>query len=238
MESSNGGAGEGTTSKGGKNTAPHPNSSKAHKESTPFFVTSASCPQECLSANYALDSHLLADSIEQCDAESYHQQWEFLKVGTFNMLKNVGASDDDESTDWCLGVVPQEAGDLEVHWHLGAHSIFEKAGPGAGLKEVGQSLWDGPEAMCNGGKLGLVSCGDSASQWYATGGEFISSHCYALGFSSFLSVDEGCNDLFVSMATPDDAITRAQTFLAVDKKFIETIPPPAPTDAPTYFPTS
>ncbi len=98
----------------------------------------------------------------------------------------------------------------------------------------------GPEAMsmCNGGKLGLVSCGDSASQWYATGGQFISSHCYALGFSSILSADEGCNDLFVSMATPDDAITRAQTFLAVDKKFIETIPPPAPTDAPTYFPTS
>ncbi len=94
-----------STSKGGKNPPP-PNSSKAHKESTPFFVTSASCPQECLSANYAPDSHLLADSIEQCDAESYHQQWEFLKVGTFVMLKNVGASD--ESIDWCLGVVPQE----------------------------------------------------------------------------------------------------------------------------------
>ena len=82
-----------STSKGGKNPPP-PNSSKAHKESTPFFVTSASCPQECLSANYAPDSHLLMDAIEQCDAESYHQQWEFLKVGTFNMLKNVGASDE------------------------------------------------------------------------------------------------------------------------------------------------
>jgi poly(3-hydroxybutyrate) depolymerase len=190
-----------STSKGGKNPPP-PN------ESNPLFVTSASCPQECLSANYAPDSHLLTDAIEQCDAESYHQQWEFLKVGTFNMLKNVGASDDDESTDWCLGVVPQEADTSE------------------GLGDVG------PEAMCNGGKLGLVSCGDPASQWYATGGQLISSHCYALGFSSILSVDEGCNDLFVSMATPDNdnGITRSQTFLAVDKKFIESIPS-AQTDA-------
>ena len=90
---------------------------------------------------------------------------------------------------------------------------------------------DGPEAMCNGGKLGLVSCGDPASQWYATGGQLISLHCYALGYSSMLSVDEGCNDLFVCMTTPDNAITRAQTFLAVTQDFIESIPP-APTDGP------
>ena len=173
-----------------------------------------------MSANYPPDGHLLTDAIEQCDAESYYQQWEFLKVGTFTMLKNVGASD--ESTDWCLGVVLQEVGGL------GSADAWLWANRGVGVGGFRQR-----ESEIVGGKLGLVSCGDPSSQWYTTGGQFIPSHCYALGYSSILSVDEGCNNLFVSMATPDDAITRAQTFLAVDKKFIESIPPSAPTDAPT-----
>ena len=201
------GAGHSDTSKGGKNP---PSSSKAHKDptTTPFFVASASCAGDCISGNYSPDSHFLMNAIEPCDANSLRQQWDFLQRGTFTMMKSVSASAD-STHDWCVGVVPQ-----------------------------GDGHWDGAEAMCNSGaKLGLVHCGDAASLWYPTADQLVSSLCWSLGFTSLLTA-EGCNELSLSMTTATDgataSITRDETFMVVDKEFIESFPPaPAPAPTPT-----
>jgi len=107
--------------------------------------------------------------------------------------------------------------------------IFASAGAGG----------DGDEDddMCrNGNKLGLVSCDHQASQWSSTDGQLISTFCWGIGHSSFLSVNEGCTDLHLSTTSGGaTAISRQQTFMAVTQEFVETIPPPP---VPTYSPTS
>ncbi len=202
------GAGHSDTSKGGKNP---PSSSKAHKDpNTPVFVASASCAGDCMSANYSPDSNFLTNAIQPCDANSLHQQWDFLQHGTFTMVKSVGASAD-STKDWCVGVVQQESG---------------------GLGQYFDTIVD----MCiDGANLGLVRCGDPASLWYATD-QILSAQCWSHGVTSLLTA-EGCNELSLSTTTATDGatapITRTETFMAVDKEYIESIPPPTPTNAPT-----
>src|SRR6056300_43789 len=51
-------------------------SSKAHKDpTTTFFVASASCAGDCISADYSPGSNFLTNAIQQCDAKRLHQQW-------------------------------------------------------------------------------------------------------------------------------------------------------------------
>jgi hypothetical protein len=237
--------------KGGKNP---PSSSKAHKDpTTPFFVASASCAGDCISANYSPDSSFLTNAIQPCDAKSLHQQWDLLQHGTFIMVKSVGASAG--STDgWCLGVVPQGDGLMGMFERMvfrGGVGMIDFAGSTPFMLPFITS-GDGYEDndMCSSGsKLGLVHCGDPASHWYPTDGQLLSALCWSLGFTSLLTVNEDCNELSLSMTTATDgataSITRAETFMVVDKEFVESIPPPAPTTpAPTptetytYVPTT
>ena len=255
------GAGHSDTSKGGKNP---PSSSKAQKDPTvPVFVASASCAGECMSASYSPDSHFLTNAIEPCDAKSLRQQWDFLQHGTFTMMKSVGASAD-STDDWCVGVVQQEAG-VGYSFPMRYIDMIEPFEPGPNAFGSGMIDFAGPVVfdnmdfimrplvtsgdgwvdhdMCsNGAKLGLVRCGDPASLWYPTDGQIVSALCWSHGLTSLLTA-EGCNELSLSTTTATDGasapITRAETFMAVDKEFIKSIPPPAPTDAPTTpIPTS
>ncbi len=94
--------------------------------------------------------------------------------------------------------------------------------------------------MCrNDSKLGLVPCDHQQSNWYPTDGQLISTFCWGIGHSSFLSVNEGCTDLQLSTTSDGaTAISRGETFMAVTQEFIETIrAPAAPTYSPTYMPT-
>jgi hypothetical protein len=230
-------AGGHTTSKGSKNP---PNSSEAHKESTPFFVASAACAQKCISAEFEPDHHLLMNAIQHCDAQSSRQMWHIVQDGTFVKVKSVAASGDSTNGDWCLGVVPQVASGTgmalmgSMHPVVLPSAMFTYAGAG------GDGYED--DDMCsNGNKLGLVSCDHPTAQWSSTDGQLISSYCWGIGHSSFLSVNEGCTDLHLS-TTSDGAtsISRSETFIAVTQDFIETIPVPAsaaPTNYPTYYPT-
>lgn len=68
--------------------------------------------------------------------------------------------------------------------------------------------------------LALKECGSYGSQWYFTGGQLISSMCWAGGLSSYMSVylddDKKCEDgVSVWGETPNDAIMRADTFMFV-----------------------
>jgi hypothetical protein len=261
-------------SKGGKSP---PNSSKAHKESTPYFVASATCAQKCISAEFEPDNHLLTNAIQHCDAQSSRQMWDIVSDGTFVKVKSVAASAD-STGDYCLGVVPQEAGglgmklimsgnvgagDLMVGSMLADQMAFENtmemekdaslaAASGsvsamftdmilsnpafrtANPLELNGDAWIEYD-MCSG-KLGLVPCDNPRAQWSSTDGQLISPFCWGIGYSSFLSVNEGCTDLQLSTTTDGaTAISRAETFMAVTQEFVETIPPPP---APTYYPTS
>ena len=236
--------GEHSTSKGGKN--PPNYSSKAHKESTSFFVASAACAQKCISANYPVDSHLLKDAIQQCDAASSRQMWDIVPVpdSTFVKVKNAGASGD-SANGYCLGVVPQVARALGTKVD-GDDDMTRVADGGYGYgstnaiyqdRDADELLFPGDgyeyedHDMCsNGSKLGLVSCDHPTSQWYSTDGQLISSYCLSIGLSSFLSVNEGCTDLHLSTTSDGaTAISRKETFMAITQEFIKTIPPPVPT---------
>ena len=263
-ESSNHGGEHSSASKGGKNP---PHSSKAHKESTPFFVASAACAQKCISAEFEPDHHLLMNAIQHCDALSSRQMWHIVQDGTFVKVKSVAASGDSTNGDWCLGVVPQEEG--EVNNIMLKNILDKEAGSGrlyfafgqpgnsvepmgvgaghpvlaAGFTDMLLKSGDGYEHddMCsNGNKLGLVSCDHPTAQWSSTDGQLISPFCWGIGHSSFLSVNEGCTDLHLSTTSDGaTAISRSETFMAVTQDFVETIPPPpVPTYHPTYNPTT
>ena len=68
--------------------------------------------------------------------------------------------------------------------------------------------------------LALKECGSYGTQWYFTGGQLISSMCWAGGLSSYMSVylddDKKCQD-YVSVwgETPKEALMRADTFMFV-----------------------
>jgi hypothetical protein len=241
-----------STSKGGKNP---PNSSEAHKESTPFFVASAACAQKCISAEFEPDHHLLMNAIQHCDAQSSRQMWHIVQDGTFVKVKSVDASADSNNGGWCIGVVPQETG-LSA---ISCDSMYDiddcESVPGCHWSGFppghcwGSNMdWfitplgvTGDEDVCrNGNKLGLVSCDNPTAQWSSTDGQLISPFCWGIGHSSFLSVNEGCTDLHLSTTSDGaTAISRSETFIAVTQDFVETIPPPpVPTYHPTYNPTT
>jgi hypothetical protein len=130
-------AGGHTTSKGSKNP---PNSSEAHKESTPFFVASAACAQKCISAEFEPDHHLLTNAIQHCDAKSSRQMWDIVSDGTFVKVKSVAASGDSTNGGWCLGVVPQVSGGLGVMWVGMQVAGSEKNVKNIMLKNAGEDI--------------------------------------------------------------------------------------------------
>mmetsp|Transcript_9154 Transcript_9154/g.13151 ORF Transcript_9154/g.13151 Transcript_9154/m.13151 type:complete len:293 (+) Transcript_9154:109-987(+) len=77
------------------------------------------------------------------------------------------------------------------------------------------------EETCKGEYyLALKECGAYGTQWYFTGGQLISSMCWAGGLSSYMSVylddDKECEDnLSVYGKSPNDAVMRADTFMFV-----------------------
>jgi len=78
------------------------------------------------------------------------------------------------------------------------------------------------EDACKGDYfLALKECGEYGTQWYFTGGQMVSSMCWAGGLSSFMAVSldkgkEKCEDsLTVEGETISDAIFRADTFMFV-----------------------
>ena len=58
-------------------------------------------------------------------------------------------------------------------------------------------MHSGPTDLCSG-KLGLVRCTHSSTDWYFTGDQLLSATCWSKGFSVAMTVDEECSDLTVS----------------------------------------
>ena len=75
------------------------------------------------------------------------------------------------------------------------------------------------EEACMNSYLALKECGSYGTQWYFTGGQLISSMCWAGGLSSFMYVsldNKKCDsNLSVYGEAPNDAIMRADTFMFV-----------------------
>ena len=75
------------------------------------------------------------------------------------------------------------------------------------------------EDACEEQFLALKECGSYGTQWYFTGGQLISSMCWAGGLSSYMAVqmdDKQCeSNLAVYGKAPNDAIMRADTFMFV-----------------------
>jgi hypothetical protein len=202
------GAGHSDTSKGGKNP---PSSSKAHKDppTTPVFVASASCAGDCISAIYGRTNEIQPISAI---------------YGRTNEIQ------------------PCDANSLHQQWDLlqqGTFTMVKSVGASADSTDdwcVGLVPQRDGDMCSDGANVGLVPCGDPASHWYPTGGQILSALCWSHGVTSLLTA-EGCLELSLRTTTArfwhPVPITRAETFMAVDKEFIESIPPPAPTYAPT-----
>ena len=77
---------------------------------------------------------------------------------------------------------------------------------------------------CNNGIMTLRECGgDHGTQWYFTGGQLVSSLCWAAGISSAMTVypdpdNEGkCDGAISVYGTKNDAILRSDTFMFVNR---------------------
>ena len=79
-------------------------------------------------------------------------------------------------------------------------------------------------SACNNGIVTLRECAsDHGTQWYFTGGQLISSQCWAAGISSALTVypdpdnNGKCDGAISVYGTTNDAILRSDTFMFVNR---------------------
>ena len=191
---------------GGKADKPTPSpSSKAGKENY-YFIAPFSCGQRCISAQDAFvgEPHLLDDAVQYCSSESEYQKWKVHEYGSVVKFESVARYDQ----GMCLAVVPQEMGN--AHGQFGDPSAY----------------WFFPMAnfveMCSG-KLGLAECDHPGTEWYFTGGQFLSAACWASGYSATMSVDDECSKLKVSLK--ENAVIKSShmTFMLLETDFIEDI---------------
>lgn len=182
-----------------------PPSSKAGKENY-YFIAPFSCGQRCISAQDAFvgEPHFLDDAVQYCSSESEYQKWKVHEYGSVVKFERVARYDQ----GMCLAVVPQEMGN--AHGQFGDPSAY----------------WFFPMAnfveMCSG-KLGLAECDHPGTEWYFTGGQFLSAACWASGYSATMSVDDECSKLKVSLK--ENAVIKSShmTFMLLETDFIEDI---------------
>ena len=184
-----------TSSKSDK-SAGSTKSSKSSSET--YYLSPFTCPCHCITAeNFELSDHLLEDAVTTCDATNDYQTWKVHDNGTF--LKFESAAQFDEGM--CLSVVHSTPPDDDFR----------------------RFLAEGDDDLCSG-KLGLVRCTHSSTDWYFTGDQLLSATCWSKGISAAMTVDEECTDLTVS--------SESSTFMALDLDFISGLQCPAPTPSP------
>mmetsp|Transcript_11622 Transcript_11622/g.23302 ORF Transcript_11622/g.23302 Transcript_11622/m.23302 type:complete len:246 (+) Transcript_11622:100-837(+) len=104
-----------------------------------------------------------------------------------------------------------------------------------------ESVAHNDEGMCLavgeecGGLLGLLDCNHPGTNWFNTGGQFLSASCWNQGVSAALSVDESCTDLTVDNSS--SAITKSETFMLLESDFIESIIIPSQAPSVSLAPT-
>mmetsp|Transcript_11627 Transcript_11627/g.23319 ORF Transcript_11627/g.23319 Transcript_11627/m.23319 type:complete len:293 (+) Transcript_11627:80-958(+) len=230
--------------KAAKSSSPIASKSGKSSKTGEYFMAPFSCPQKCISGqNYELSSHILDDAVNVCDASNAYQMWKVHEYGTF--LKFESAAHYDEGM--CLAVVHPDSSHETNKWDFGN-------GHYGGFISMG-TVYDYVFAMFSSedvdeicsGQLGLLDCNHPGTNWFNTGGQFLSASCWNQGISAAMSVDESCTDLTVD--TSSSVITKSETFMLLESDFIESIIVPsqapsvslapttsAPTDAPTDAP--
>jgi hypothetical protein len=91
------------------------------------------------------------------------------------------------------------------------------------------------DEICTG-QLGLLDCNHPGTNWFNTGGQFLSASCWNQGVSAALSVDESCTDLTVDSSSSD--ITTSQTFMLLESDFVESIIVPSQAPSVSLAPTT
>ena len=159
--------------------------------------------------------------------------WKVHEYGTF--LKFESAAHYDEGM--CLAVVHPDKSHESNKWDFGdgyyggygVHRHLDKVYP-----VVVYSSEDVDE-ICTG-QLGLLDCNHPGTNWFNTGGQFLSASCWNQGVSAALSVDESCTDLTVDSSSSD--ITTSQTFMLLESDFVESIIVPSQAPSVSLAPTT
>eukprot|EP00984_Skeletonema_dohrnii_P007509 scaffold2731_cov154-Skeletonema_dohrnii-CCMP3373.AAC.2 len=115
--------------------------------------------------------------------------WKVHEYGTF--LKFESAAHYDEGM--CLAVVhPDKSHEFNM-LALGGH--------GHGMGFV---IFEEVDEICTG-QLGLLDCNHPGTNWFNTGGQFLSASCWNQGVSAAMSVDESCTDLILDSSSSAQA---------------------------------
>ena len=187
------------------------------------------------------------------DWKSHHDKEEFFLVPYICPRKCVEYVPDDttssDTTSSSLGnVAVQDCNLYDDHqkWYVSYHEQFMKfeASDEKGSC-IGIGDGDSVEAVCGASdppQLKMVDCEDERTDWYFTGGQYISGYCWIRGYSAAMNVEldgddvtDECKDflkvipeLFPSSPSTSPSIT---TFMVVGKKYLDSIP--APSAAPS-----
>mmetsp|Transcript_9484 Transcript_9484/g.14012 ORF Transcript_9484/g.14012 Transcript_9484/m.14012 type:complete len:290 (+) Transcript_9484:130-999(+) len=222
--------------KAGKSSSPNASKSGKSSKAGEYFMAPFSCPQKCISGqNYAMLSGEIDDAVMICDASNEYQMWKVHIDGTF--LKFESAAHYDEGM--CLAVVHSDPSHESNKAIYGGHAHGMGFGFDYYRKHLGyvHSSEDVDE-ICSG-QLGLLDCNHPGTNWFNTGGQFLSASCWNQGISAAMSVDESCTDLTVD--TSSSVITKSETFMLLESDFVESIivPSQAPSVslAPSVAPT-
>ena len=180
--------------------------------------------------------------------KSHHDKEEFFLVPYICPRKCVEYIPDDTTSSSLGNVAVQDCNLYDDHqkWYVGYHEQFMKfeasdeKGSCIGIGD-GDSVVD----VCGGGsseppQLKMVDCDDERTDWYFTGGQYISGYCWIRGYSAAMNVELDGNDVtdeckdFLKVipelfpSSPSPSIT---TFMVVGKKYLDSIP--APSAAPS-----
>ena len=116
------------------------------------------------------------------------------------------------SQSWTFGVVP-DTGSSNL-WVYSENNVGN-GDTNALLNGAAAILFSENEVdgICNDGKLGLAHCSHPGSNWYNTGGNFLSAFCWNHDTPTAMSVEEDCTNLRVLNTTNTGDLTTSETFM-------------------------
>ena len=109
---------------------------------------------------------------------------------------------------------------------------------------------DSVQDVCGGGSsdpppLQMVDCEDERTDWYFTGGQYISGYCWIRGYSAAMNVvsdGDECEDFLwvipeLFPKTDEFVSSSMTTFMVVGKKYLDSIPAPSAAPSVSSMPT-
>ena len=191
---------------------------KSHHDKEEFFLVPYICPRKCV--EYVPDDTTSSILLQDCNVHDDHQKW---YVNYHEQFMKFESSSEKGS---CIGI-----GDGDSGRDVCGNPDYD---------DMDFDYNDTPPPP-----LKLVDCDNERTDWYFTGGQFISSYCWIRGYSAAMITwdkdwdplgDEGdnCKKGSLQVIGPElfpSSTNSRSTFMVVGKKYLDSIP--APSAAPS-----